>query len=133
MKNKHKNKHTKFFNKHSFSGFGAHFVCRPKIMTYGQVFQKIIFGSRLPYKKKLKSQWKKQLEKKWKTTGKNQFFWKTSFFKSLLAFITFMNYEHAYLVEKFLHILFSHFAFGKKEKRNKKKVCRNSSCLQSVT
>ena len=44
-----------FFQQAQFSWFGAHFVCRPKIMTYGQVFQKIIFGSRLPYKKKLKS------------------------------------------------------------------------------
>ena len=42
------------YNKHSFSQFGAYFVCRPKIMTYCQVFQKIIFGTR-PSKKKIKS------------------------------------------------------------------------------
>ena len=54
----------------------------------------------------------------------------TSLFKSLLPFITFVNYEHAYLVEKFLHILFSHFALAKKKKETKKKfietvaVCR---------
>ena len=49
---------------------------------------------------------------------KTSFFGKPPFL-SLLAFITFVNYEHAYLVEKFLHILFSHSAFGKNEKRNK--------------
>ena len=53
--------------------------------------------------------------------------------ENLLAFITFVNYEHPYLAEKFLHIFFSQFVFGKKEKRSKKKVCWNSSCLQSVT
>ena len=45
-----------FYNKHSFWRFAAHFACRPKIMTYRQVSQKIIFSSRLPYKK-FKSQW----------------------------------------------------------------------------
>ena len=81
--------------------------------------------------KTLKASGKTNYKKsKKKTIGKNQFFQKTSFFKWLLAFITFVNYEHAYLAEKFLHILFSHFVFGKKEKRNKKKfvetvaVCR---------
>ena len=74
MKNKHKNKHTKFFNKHSFSGFGAHFVCRPKIMTYGQVFQKIIFGSRLPYKKKIKKLEEKKTRKKVENNWKNLVF-----------------------------------------------------------
>ena len=29
------------YNKHSFSQFGAYFVCRPKIMTYCLVFKKI--------------------------------------------------------------------------------------------
>ena len=65
--------------------------------------------------------------------GKNQFFWKTSFFKSQLAFITFINYERVYLVEGFLHIFCSCFAFrniNKKEKKTKNKfveivaVCR---------
>ena len=92
-------------------------------MTYGQVFQKIIFGSRLPYKKLVKKLVEKTTRKKVENNLKKLVFWKTSFFKSLLAFITFVSYEHAYLVEKFLHIIFSHFAFGKKEKRNKKKVC----------
>ena len=44
MKNKY------FYNKHSFSQFGAHFVCRSKILTYHEVFQKTIFGSSLPIK-----------------------------------------------------------------------------------
>ena len=41
-----------------------------------------------------------------------------------------MNYEHAYLVVKFLHILFSHFAFSKKARKKQKNfvervaVCR---------
>ena len=55
----------------------------------------------------------------------------TSLFKSLLPFITFVNYENAYLLEKFLHILFSYFAFSKKKKQKTKKkfvetvaVCR---------
>ena len=130
MKNKHQN--SLFSTSIVFPGLepilyaGQNYDLRP-------TFSENYFWQQTALQKKLKSYWKKQLEKKWKTTGKNQFFWKTSFFKSLLAFITFMNYEHAYLVETFLHILFSHFAFGKKEKRNKKKVCRNSSCLQSVT
>ena len=55
----------------------------------------------------------------------------TSLFKSLLPFITFVNYENAYLLEKFLHILLSYFAFSKKKKQKTKKkfvetvaVCR---------
>ena len=60
------------------------------------------------------------------------FFWKTSFFKSLLPFITSVNYEHAYFVGEFLHILCLYFAFSNHVK-NKKEVCSNSSCLQSVT
>ena len=42
----------------------------------------------------------------------------------------FVNCEHGYLVEKFLHIFFSYFAFRKKENQTKKKfvetvaVCR---------
>ena len=54
----------------------------------------------------------------------------TSLFKSLLPFITFVNYENAYLLEKFLHILFSYFAFSKKKQEKTKKfvetvaVCR---------
>ena len=40
-----------------------------------------------------------------------------SFFKSLLPFITFVNYEHAYFIKKFLCILFSYFAFSKKKKK----------------
>ena len=91
-------------------------------MTYGQVFRKLFLVVDCPTKN-IKKLVEKTNKTKWKTTGKNQFFWKTSFFKSLLAFITFENYEHAYLVEKFLHIVFSHFAFGKKEKRHTKKVC----------
>ena len=74
MKNKHKNKHTKFFNKHSFSGFGAHFVCRPKIMSHGQVFHKIIFGSRLPYKRKKKKLVEKATRKKLENNWKKQVF-----------------------------------------------------------
>ena len=65
------------------------------------------------FKKLVEKSTRKKVENNWK---------KSSFFKSLLAFITFVNYEHAYLVEKFLHILFLHFAFGKKEKETKK-VC----------
>ena len=55
----------------------------------------------------------------------------TSLFKSLLPFITFVNYENAYPLEKLLHILFSYFAFSKKKKQKTKKkfvetvaVCR---------
>ena len=40
-----------FYNKHSFSRFRTHFNGRPKIMTYRQVFQKIIVGTRPSYKK----------------------------------------------------------------------------------
>ena len=42
------------YNKHSFSQFEVYFVCRRKIMTYCQVFQKIIFGTR-PSIQKLKA------------------------------------------------------------------------------
>ena len=55
----------------------------------------------------------------------------TSLFKSLLPFITFVNYENAYLLEKKFHILFTYFAFSKKKKQKTKKkfveivaVCR---------
>ena len=54
--------------------------------------------------------------------GKNYFFWKTSFSKSLLAFITFKNYERVNLVEGFLHIFCLCFVFRniiKKEKKQK--------------
>ena len=72
---------------------------------------------------------KKTRKKVEKQMEKTSFFGKPPFL-SLLAFITFVNYEHAYLVEKFLHILFSHFALAKKKKETKKKfietvaVCR---------
>ena len=56
----------------------------------------------------------------------------TSLFKSPQPFITLVNYERAYFVEKFLHIRISYFALAKK-RRNKKEVCWNSSCSQSVT
>ena len=49
MKNKHQN--SLFYNKHSFSRLGAHFVCKPKIMTYRQVFQKIFLVVDCPIKK----------------------------------------------------------------------------------
>ena len=68
--------------------------------------------------------------KKVENNRKKLVFWKNSFFKSLLPFITFVNYEHAYLVVKFLHILFSHFAFSKKARKKQKNfvervaVCR---------
>ena len=42
-----------FYNKQSFSQFGAHFNSRPKIITYCQVFQKIIFGT-TPFYQKIK-------------------------------------------------------------------------------
>ena len=45
----------------------------------------------------------------------------TSLFKSLKPFITFVNYEHAYLFEKFLDILFSYFGFSKKKEEETKK------------
>ena len=47
-------------------------------MTYGQIFQKIIFGSRLPYKKLLKASGKNN----WKKSGKQ--LEKTSFLEKLL-------------------------------------------------
>ena len=43
------------------------------------------------------------------------------FFKSLLPFITFVNYGNVYLLEKFIHILFSYFPFSKKKKQKTKK------------
>ena len=40
---------------------------------------------------------------------KTSFFWKTSFIKSLLPFVTLVNYERACPGEGFLHILCSYF------------------------
>ena len=124
-------------------------------MTYCQVFQKIIFGTR-PSKKKIKSVKRGEILNHFlEDSGLNRVWLglrqvdrsyvsdsvevlsaliiiaQTSLFKSLLPFITFVNYENAYLLEKFLHILFSYFAFSKKKKQKTKKkfvetvaVCR---------
>ena len=50
---------------------------------------------------------------------KNQFFWKTSFSKSLLTLIAFWNYARAYLAEGFLYTFCSYFAFSNSDKKRK--------------
>ena len=98
-------------------------------MTYGQVFRKLFLVVDCPTKN-IKKLVEKTNKTKWKTTGKNQFFWKTSFFKSLLAFITFENYEHAYLWKNFFTSFFHISRLAKKKKDTHKKfvetvtVCR---------
>ena len=124
-------------------------------MTYCQVFQKIIFGTR-PSKKKIKSVKRGEILNHFlEDSGLNRVWLglrqvdrsyvsdsvevlstliiiaQTSLFKSLLPFITFVNFENAYLLEKFLLILFSYFEFSKKKKEKTKKkfaetvaVCR---------
>ena len=114
-------------------------------MTYCQVFQKNIFDTR-PSIKKLKVSkaqrnsvtflgdsslnrvwlWLHQVDSRYVSDSVEVLsvliiIAQTSLFKSLLPFITFVNYEHAYLVEKFLHIVFSYFAFSKKNKEETKK------------
>ena len=132
-----------FYNKHSFSQFEAYFVCRSKIMTYCKVFQKLIFGTR-PSIKKIKGQQSAEKSRHFlEDSGLNRvslglrqvyrsyvsdsvevlsaliIIAQTSLFKSLLPFITFVNYKNAYLLEKLLHILFSYFAFSKKKKQKR--------------
>ena len=123
-------------------------------MTYCQVFLKIIFGTR-PSIKKIKSQWSAEKSRHFLEDSRLNRVWlglrqvdnsyvnhsvevlsdliiiaQTSLFKSLLPVITLVNYENAYLLEKFLHILFSYFAFSKKKQEKTKKfvetvaVCR---------
>ena len=86
-------------------------------------FRKLFLVVHFPTKK-FKKLVEKTTRKKVESNWKKLVFWKIAFFKSLLTFVTFVNYERAYLVQKIFHIFFPHFAFGKKEKRNqKKKVC----------
>ena len=51
---------------------------------------------------------------------KTSFYIKPSFFKLLLTFITFVNYERAYLVKGLFHILCSCFSFRNINKKEKK-------------
>ena len=127
MKNKRQNS---LFSKSTvFPGLEPILYAGQKLWLTAKFFRKLFLVVDCPtknFKKLVEKTTGKKVENNWKKLV----FWKNSFFKSLLPFITFVNYEHAYLVEKFLHILFSHFALAKKKKETKKKfietvaVCR---------
>ena len=107
-----------------FPGLEPILYAGQKLWLTAKFFRKLFLVVECPTKKI-----KKLVEKTFRKKVENNRN-KLVFFKLRLAFITYVNYEHAYLVENYLHILFSHFAFGKKEKKTKKKfvetvaVCR---------
>ena len=93
-------------------------------------FRKLFLVVHFPTKK-FKKLVEKTTRKKVESNWKKLVFWKIAFFKSLLTFITFVNYERAYLVQKFFTSFFHISRLAKRKKETKKKkfvetvaVCR---------